>query len=98
MDKFERTWLGGPGSVLLALLDELEEDKIIQMGQQAQSILQGNMLLGLLVCESKPEGSHWLSLGYIGPRNIFCCANTLFKNINFKIRKWRFQIKLNKTS
>lgn len=98
LDQFERTWLGRPGSVLLALLEEVGEDRIVRMGQRAQYILQGNVLLGLVMCASKPEVSNWLSLGYIGLRSMFCFASTLFKNINFKMRKWRFQIKLTETS
>lgn len=31
-DQFARAWLGGPGSVLIALFDELEDDRFIQMG------------------------------------------------------------------
>lgn len=84
--------------VLLALLGEAEDDKIIKMGQQAPSLLPGNMLSGFTIYESEPAVSSWLSLGNIRPRNIFCFANIVFKNTHFQIRKWWFQIKLKKTS
>lgn len=45
------------------------------------------MPLGLIIYESKLEVLNWLSLDYIRPRNMFCFANTLFKNTHFKIRK-----------